>query len=173
MEGIWWGDGEGHLLASRKSLQTDYIGHAVLTLLCCAAANLDREYSRMVEGVVTIICLEALQVQGTFFFCPVFREFEYLVGYLQYLLGSYSWVMGGWTGGLDGFLLYCYPCTQDVLFPKSFGFDISTSEWDHRKCLERGGKVEMWLDDISIYPIGAKGSLVTTTPWLATIYCGV
>lgn len=67
--------------------------------------------------VVTIISLEAIQVQGTFLFCPVFREFKYL--------GSYSRVMGGWTGGLDGFLFYCYPCTQDVLFPKFFGFFLT------------------------------------------------
>lgn len=65
VEGIWWGDGEGLLLASRKSLQTDYTGHAVLTLLCCAAVNLDRECIRMVEGVLKIISLEALQVQCT------------------------------------------------------------------------------------------------------------
>lgn len=96
-------------------MQTDYTGHAVLTFLCCAAVNLYMEYSRMVEGIVTIIILEALQVQGTFLFCPVFREFKYL-GVLFMSDGR------SLSGGLDGFLLYCYPGTQDVIFPKSFGF---------------------------------------------------
>lgn len=62
MESLWWRDGEGLLLASKKSLQNWL------------------HWSRCVDFTVLCSCqpLEALQVQRTFLFCPVFREFKYL-----------------------------------------------------------------------------------------------